>query len=124
MLVALGLEGAELSVLLCDDRRIAELNEQYRGVEGPADVLSFPMEDDAGPPGARLLGDVVISMPTAARQAGGTAGALREEVTRLLAHGLLHLSGRTHETAAKLRAMERETERLMALATPRRRSGA
>ena len=58
----------ELSLVLCDDEHIAELNQEYRKKEGPTDVLSFEMESPPGYP-LRLLGDVVISLDTAARQA-------------------------------------------------------
>jgi probable rRNA maturation factor len=122
MLQALGAVDAELSVLLCDDETIAELNRKYRGRDRATDVLSFPTGDDhVARPGPRLLGDVVVSLPTAARQAPPGPSGLREEVTRLLAHGLLHLLGSTHESRADLRAMERETERLVVLAGATRR---
>jgi len=121
MIEALGLGEAELSVLLCDDERITALNRDYRDTDRPTDVLSFPMEDELGTGEPRLLGDLVISIPTAARQGGRGAGALRQEVTRLLAHGVLHLTGETHETSSKLRTMERETERLIDLVSLGRR---
>lgn len=127
MLAALGAAEAELSVLLCDDATIAELNGAFRGKPRPTDVLSFPMGEPAAPSGPRLLGDVVISLPTAARQAEERGEPLRVEVCRLLAHGLLHLLGHVHDTKAALRRMEGETERLVdvaeAVSRPRR-SGA
>lgn len=122
MLAAVDQEDSDLSVLLCDDRLIAELNAAYRDKEGPTDVLSFAQFEGDGPevqllPGQpRLLGDVVISMPTAARQAPSGPGGLRLEVTRLLAHGLLHLLGWVHDTDERRAAMEQETERLIAAA--------
>ena len=121
ILEALGQAEAELSVLLCDDETIAELNEQYRGKQGPTDVLSFPQQEGAPLPseGPVLLGDVVISLPTARRQAPSGEGGLRQEVTRLLAHGILHLLGWVHDTPERLAAMEAETERLIALAEGR-----
>lgn len=94
----LGLGRAELSIVLCDDAFIQALNKQWRGKDAPTDVLSFPMEEDD------LLGDVVISLETAARD--GTP------VRVLLVHGLLHLLGYDHETgeedAAAMRAKENE----------------
>ena len=122
MLEALGVGEAELSVLLCDDETIRALNRTYRGIDRATDVLSFSLEEPPGGAGPRLLGDVVVSLETAARQAPGLERGLREEVTRLLAHGLLHLVGRDHATARELRSMERETDRLAsAAATARRR---
>ncbi|MCC6216172.1 MAG: rRNA maturation RNase YbeY [Polyangiaceae bacterium] len=113
MLVALGLEGAELSVTLVDDPRIRELNQRFRGKDRPTDVLSWPM-DDAGPEGApRLLGDVVISLDTADRQARGRRRPLLDEVRFLLAHGLLHLVGHDHAEPEEKRRMVRETRRLV-----------
>lgn len=127
MLVTTGHGSAQLSVLLCDDATMAELNGQYRQKPVPTDVLSFgmtgePFDGGEAPEaptyttaGPELLGDVVISIPTASRQVGA-GEKLRDEVTRLLAHGILHLLGWDHGTSDKLRAMERETERLIAAA--------
>ena len=127
MLQILGLDEAELSVLLCDDDTIAELNASYRDKPKATDVLAFPLREDfldgswqgSGSLAQALeqpfpLGDVVISLPTAARQAG--SDSLRLEVTRLLAHGLLHLVGWDHDEDRRRMAMEAETERLIAAA--------
>ena len=80
----------QLSLTLCDDEFIRELNQRWRGVDRPTDVLSFPMEDE------QLLGDVVISVPTAERQASERAYGLRDELRVLLVHGVLHLMGYDH----------------------------
>jgi probable rRNA maturation factor len=90
-----GLGDAEVSILLTGDDRIAELNETYRGLPEPTDVLSFPLNDDEDEPFGNILGDIVISVPTAQRQASGT---LENELDALAFHGLLHLLGRDHET--------------------------
>lgn len=93
----LALEGVsdravEVSIALVDDASIQKLNKQYRGEDAPTDVLSFPMEQDIAVPGApRLLGDVVISVDTALRQAAGRS--LNEELCHLVIHGVLHLLG-------------------------------
>ena len=125
MLRALDLEKAELSVLLTNDRQIHALNRQHREKDRPTDVLAFPLADDGATPGD-WLGDVVISLETAQRQADSRRRPLLEEVRFLLAHGLLHLIGYDHDTRPHKRemdAMARKLVRSAAIeATPRRRS--
>jgi probable rRNA maturation factor len=120
MLVELGLEHAELSVLLTNDAEIHALNRLHRDQDRATDVLSFPLEESgnesgspASPSGIRLLGDVVISLDTAARQARGRKRELLPEVRFLLAHGLLHLIGHDHGEPAEKRAMDAMTRRLV-----------
>ena len=89
---------AEISLLFTDDAGIQELNRDYRGLDRPTDVLSFALleaEDAAAlPPGLPLiLGDIVISRPTAARQAAAYGHSELRETTFLFIHGLLHLLG-------------------------------
>jgi probable rRNA maturation factor len=117
MLRNLELEHAELSVLLTDDRRIHELNRRYRGKDKPTDVLAFELDGggDLGD-GAQCLGDVVISLDTAARQAKSKRLPLLHEVRLLLAHGLLHLLGYDHARPAQKRRMDAMTRRLVAAA--------
>ena len=103
---------AELSILLLDDPAIAELNQRYRDKQGATDVLSFPMHDPEAPPlPVALLGDVVISLDTARRQAAEQQIPLLEELAALLTHGILHLVGYDHERGADeahtMRARER-----------------
>jgi probable rRNA maturation factor len=115
MLASLGIDDAELSILLCDDVTIRELNRQYRNQNKDTDVLAFPMREGPGPrslPG--LLGDVVISLPTAARQAAQRDRPIVQEVTFLLAHGLLHLLGYDHQTRSEEREMTARAEDLVA----------
>jgi probable rRNA maturation factor len=122
MLVELGLEGVELSIALVDDDHIAELNRRYRNQRGPTDVLSFSLDEGDPSPGSserRVLGDVVISVPTARRQAVRQRRGLRDEVTMLLAHGLLHLLGYDHQTDAEDRRMRALTQRLELAASRR-----
>ena len=95
MLAALELPDAELSVLLTDDLEIQQLNLQHRQMDKPTDVLSFAM-DESVPDPAGILGDVVISLDTAERQARSRRRPLIEEVRFLLAHGVLHLVGYDH----------------------------
>jgi probable rRNA maturation factor len=94
-LEALGRGDAELSVVLTTDGRIRGLNRAWRGKDRATDVLSFPISE---PPGAgSLLGDVVISLDTAARRARADGRPVGEELDRYLAHGVLHLLGYDHE---------------------------
>ncbi len=117
MLRALSLERAELSVLLTDDRTIRVLNRDHRDRDKPTDVLAFPLDEDDVPEGLpRLLGDVVISLDTAARQAEGRRRPLAAEVRLLLAHGLLHLLGRDHDTPSKKKRMTADTKALVRVA--------
>ena len=114
LLGLLGLADAELSLSLVGDAAIRELNRTWRSVDRSTDVLAFPLEAEPGPgtrAEPRLLGDVVISLDTAARQADGGGWSLAEEVNRLLLHGLLHLVGYDHEEsrAEQLRMRSEET---------------
>jgi len=113
MLRALDLGECELSVLLTNDREIHELNRRHRDKDKPTDVLSFPLDDEANSEGTRWLGDVVISIDTAERQALGRKRGLLEEVRFLLAHGILHLIGYDHATKAEKREMDAMTRRLV-----------
>lgn len=97
-------EDAEVSVTLVSDSEIHELNLQYRGKDRPTDVLSFPLGEDGvydinNETGAILLGDIVISMETATRQAEEYGHTLEREVGFLTVHSMLHLLGYDHETS-------------------------
>lgn len=104
----------EVSLLLVDDEKMAELNRRYRGVDGPTDVLSFPMLEGEEIPGAGeefLLGDIVISAPRALDQAETYGHSLERELAFLTAHGMLHLLGYDHQTSedeAEMRQRQRE----------------
>jgi probable rRNA maturation factor len=97
ILACLGLRGAELSIVLCDDAFIRELNRDYRGLDRSTDVLSFPQDGAADRAVAVILGDVVISLETATRRARAGRRGLLDEATALLVHGVLHLVGHDHE---------------------------
>jgi rRNA maturation RNase YbeY len=104
---------SELSVLLVDDAEIARLNGAWRGIPRPTDVLSFSLVEGAhAERRGTLLGDVVIGVETAQRQARRARRSLDEELARLLIHGTLHLLGYDHERAADARAMRAEERRL------------
>ena len=117
MIKLLQLDKAEVSFVLTTDERIHQLNKIYRGKDRPTDVLAFAMhEGEFGALAGHVLGDVIVSVPTARKQARAQGAPVLEEVTMLLAHGLLHLLGWDHETAAKDRRMKTETARLCAAA--------
>ena len=121
MLGCLQLEKAELSIVLTGDLQIQQLNKSYRGKDRPTDVLAFAMrEGDFSRLAGDLLGDVIVSVPTARKQAQTHQRAVLDEVTMLLAHGLLHLLGWDHETKAKDVRMRAETDRLCLAAGPQR----
>jgi len=112
-LAALGHARSELSLTLTDDRGIAELNEAWRGKRGPTDVLSFSLvEGDHAEHRGALLGDVVIGVSQAARQARAAHRALDRELADLAIHGILHLLGHDHEEEGEARAMRAEERRL------------
>lgn len=104
----------ELSIVITDDKSIHKLNKEYRQKDKPTDVLSFSLQEGEFTEHAHgALGDIVVSRQTAARQARENQRTLLEEVTFLLAHGLLHLLGYDHQTDKEERAMNRETEALL-----------
>jgi probable rRNA maturation factor len=99
-LSAHNLDDYEVSVLLTDDHRMTELNRDYRGINAPTDVLSFAqLEGNENELlNSTILGDVVISLETAERQAIDESHSLEEEVAFLTVHGVLHLIGFDHPT--------------------------
>lgn len=111
-----------LSLSLVGDSRIQVLNREHRGKDKPTDVLSFPLYEPGdrstssgeGHTPERLLGDVVISVETARRQAAEYDAPLQNEIYRLLIHGLLHVMGHDHEEPDERAAMEAEERRLAA----------
>ena len=109
----------EVSVLFCADTRMRALNRRYRGQDRPTDVLAFP----AGDAGSQFLGDIVISVPYAEREARRRREPGAREIDRLLVHGLLHLMGYDHETDdGEMDALEARIRRRLGLAdSPARR---
>jgi probable rRNA maturation factor len=102
-------------VLLVGDRAIRRLNRAYLNRDHPTDVLAFPQPRGLPLPGPHLLGDVVISVDTAARQAKAHGHSLSEELALLLIHGLLHLLGYDDSTPATRRRMWSTQVRLLAI---------
>lgn len=107
-------ESVELSVLLCNDEFIRELNKDWRDVDSPTDVLSMSQHIPELELPILMLGDIVISVETAARQAEERGHSLLDEIRILLVHGLLHLLGFDHEISDEAEAeMEKEEELLL-----------
>ncbi len=89
---AIGKNESSATIAFVSDKRIRELNRQFRGIDKATDVLSFPAEEEAN------LGDVAVSVETAVVQAKENELSLENEISQLILHGLLHLSGYDHET--------------------------
>jgi len=110
---ATGRAPREVSVLFCADTRMRALNRRYRGQDRPTDVLAFPTADSE----SGFLGDIVISVPYAERQARRRREPGAREIDRLLVHGLLHLMGYDHETDdGEMDALEARIRRRLGLA--------
>lgn len=95
---------SELTIVLTDDVQIQELNRDYLGIDAPTDVLSFPASETDGAEinpetGARYIGDIIISMPYAAKSAEKAGHPVESEVQLLVIHGVLHLLGHDHAKA-------------------------
>jgi len=128
-------EDCEVSILLTDDSEIQRLNKLYRSVDAPTDVLAFAMREGVdgdlsrssfwkkleqkgsrGVPPLEILGDVVISIPTAERQAGIYGHSLLAEMSLLAAHGVLHLLGYEHgEDNDEAKVMEQKQKDILRL---------
>ncbi|NIQ00557.1 MAG: rRNA maturation RNase YbeY [Nitrospinaceae bacterium] len=113
----------ELSLLLTDDLEIQQLNRTYRNIDQATDVLAFPQDEDAvNESGDTLLGDVVISTETAARQAADHDLGFNEELILLAIHGILHLLGYDHERSPQdARIMQDKTLKVFQALFPGRR---
>lgn len=117
ILNALDCHDVQLSILITDDREIAELNRQYLDRTGPTNVIAFPMREgefsDIAP---EILGDVVISIETTEREAREGNMELETRFCELLIHGILHLLGYDHENdEQQAREMEKKSRELLVL---------
>ncbi len=115
----LGWTGAGISILFCSDKEIQRLNREFRDLDEPTDILSFPAADDPESlrgDGDVYLGDLAISLTYTARHAHETKRKVEDEIALLLVHGMLHLLGWDHDTKAKEKRMWKEQERLLTLA--------
>ncbi len=116
-----GFEGpVEVSVTIVNNRQIQELNSIYRNIDRVTDVLSFPMGEngryDIDPnTGAKILGDIIISIETAVEQADNYGHSLQREIGYLTAHSMLHLLGYDHETGPERLRMREKEEKIMAI---------
>lgn len=116
ILRALGKDKEALSLLFVNDPAIRRLNRQYRKIDTPTDVLSFPLNHQRVRYGSPLLGDIVISVETARRQARELGHILERELTFLLIHGILHLLGWDHERSPQeARRMYKKQRELLSL---------
>lgn len=116
VLVAEAVGDAELGILVTDDEKVHELNRTYADEDKPTDVLSFSLregEEFVAPDATERLGEVIISYPTAERQAAEAGRALEEEVAHLLVHGILHLLGYDHAESEDERVMRGREEALL-----------
>jgi len=115
VLNALDCPDGELSILIVDDQQIAPLNKQYLNREGPTNVIAFPMmEGEFSQVTPGLLGDVVISLETARREADVSGVGTEQRFTELLVHGILHLFGYDHvESESQAREMEAKSTELL-----------
>lgn len=115
-------EKSEVDVTIVDDEEIQGLNRDYRGMDRPTDVLSFALDDDDEdeelldmPPLEHLYGDIIISAPTAQRQADAYGHGLERELCYLAVHGMFHLLGYDHLTEAEKNEMRAQEEAALRL---------
>ena len=108
---ALSIEGGEVSILLTDDSEIARLNRDWRGIDKPTNVLSFPASRVGQ--GDKLLGEIVIAYETLERESTDESRDFLHHLAHLAVHGFLHLIGFDHETDAQADEMEGLESRIM-----------
>ena len=107
---ACGISECVVNVVFINDMNMTELNEKYKGRQGSTDVLSFDLsEKDSG----RIEGEVYVSLERAKDQSSRYDVPYAEEVIRVVTHGLLHLTGRVHNTDEEYRHMSEDTERFV-----------
>ncbi len=102
---------AHVNLIVCSDARIASLNQRFRGIDRPTDVLSFNLDspEEAGD----TFGEIYIAWPYIRRQAAGLGRGLHEEFLLLVCHGLLHLFGHDHDMPAREAAMFKRQARYL-----------
>lgn len=107
-----------INVVFTDNRRIRQLNRQFRSRDVATDVLSFTIDEPDDSDG--VYGEIYISVPFARKQADSYQGNLREEILRLFCHGMLHLFGYDHEKSSDARRMSSREESYLRLVTGKR----
>ena len=110
---ALSTAGGELSIVLTDDSAIRLLNRDWRGIDQPTNVLSFPASGNKISEDARLLGDIVIAYETLERECDNEARIFLHHLAHLAVHGFLHLIGYDHQTDPQAEEMEGLESRIM-----------
>lgn len=117
VLGALDCPDGEISILIVDNRQIEKLNRKYLNRNGPTNVIAFPMrEGEFSHLTPQLLGDVVISIDTAAAEAQNSGISMEHRFNELLVHGILHLFGYDHETSEQdARTMQRKSQEMLEL---------
>lgn len=111
---ALSTVGGEVSIVLTDDSAIRSLNRDWRGIDRPTNVLSFPASGSAADKDARLLGDIVIAFETLERECADENRIFLHHLAHLAVHGFLHLLRYDHQTDAEAEKMERLESKIMA----------
>jgi rRNA maturation RNase YbeY len=109
-------EPADISLVVCTDAFISDLNERYRKRKGPTDVLSFSLREGDFP-SSHSLGDIVISVETVEKQSREYGRGVGEEFLHIFLHGLLHLLGFTHDTDAEERVMNETIKKIQSEAS-------
>jgi probable rRNA maturation factor len=106
--------GAELAIALADDDFLQGLNRDWRGIDAPTNVLSFPTGDEPPAPEAPvMLGDIAIALQTTAAEAARDRLSVADHLAHLVVHGVLHLLGYDHEIDAEAEIMETEEARIL-----------
>ena len=123
VLRAYGRDAVEVGITLTNEVSIQELNREYRGIDRPTDVLSFALEEgeegavtngaDDAEPLPELLGDIVVCLPFALRQAEEYGHSFTRELLFLVVHGLLHLLGHDHQNESERQRMRMEEEKFL-----------
>ena len=101
-------------ILLTDDETVRDLNARFRDKDRPTNVLSFPTAEMPGMAGPAPLGDIVLAYGVCAREAEEQSKTLRNHLTHLVVHGVLHLLGRDHMEDGEAEAMEGEERAVLA----------
>jgi probable rRNA maturation factor len=98
--------GAEVSLLLCDDARIREINREWRGLDKPTNVLSFPAAPKEALAKSPMVGDIAVAFETVTREAQEEGKTFADHYAHMIVHGFLHLVGYDHESDAEAEEME------------------